>query len=117
MLLVYAERFDHIDAGRVLDVPADTIGARLVRVSASLADRLSAREPGPASASRRDALSRDCLMTELSDELLVAYVDGQLARKQTQAVEKVLEQDDVIAKRVAALKTRMAGSKRLSTPS
>ena len=43
-------------------------------------------------------------MTELSDELLVAYVDGQLARKQTQAVEKVLEQDDVIAKRVAALK-------------
>ena len=29
---------------------------------------------------------------------------GQLARKQTQAVEKVLEQDDVIAKRVAALK-------------
>lgn len=43
-------------------------------------------------------------MTELSDELLVAYVDGQLARKQTQAVEKVLEQDDVIAKRVTALK-------------
>ena len=51
LLLVYAERFDHIDAGRVLDVPADTIGARLVRVSASLADRLSAREPHPASAS------------------------------------------------------------------
>ena len=43
-------------------------------------------------------------MTELSDELLVAYVDGQLARKQTQAVDKVLEQDDVIAKRVYALK-------------
>ena len=43
-------------------------------------------------------------MTELSDELLVAYVDGQLARKQTQAVEKVLEQDDVIARRVVALK-------------
>lgn len=43
-------------------------------------------------------------MTELSDELLVAYVDGQLARKQTQAIDKVLEQDDVIAKRVAALK-------------
>ena len=43
-------------------------------------------------------------MTELSDELLVAYVDGQLARKQTQAVEKVLEQDDVIAKRVTALR-------------
>jgi RNA polymerase sigma-70 factor (ECF subfamily) len=51
LLLVYAERFDHIDAGRVLDVPADTIGARLVRVSASLADRLSAREPHSASAS------------------------------------------------------------------
>jgi len=43
-------------------------------------------------------------MTELSDELLVAYVDGQLARKQTGAIEKVLEQDDVIAKRVDALK-------------
>ncbi len=43
-------------------------------------------------------------MTELSDELLVAYVDGQLARKQTRAVEKVLEQDDVIARRVEALK-------------
>jgi anti-sigma factor RsiW len=36
-------------------------------------------------------------MTELSDELLVAYVDGQLARTQSRAVEKVLEQDDVIA--------------------
>jgi anti-sigma factor RsiW len=43
-------------------------------------------------------------MTELSDELLVAYVDGQLARKQTCAVEKVLAQDDVIARRVHALK-------------
>jgi len=43
-------------------------------------------------------------MTELSDELLVAYVDGQLARKQTRAVEKVLAQDDVIARRVDALK-------------
>jgi anti-sigma factor RsiW len=43
-------------------------------------------------------------MTELSDELLVAYVDGQLARKQTSAVDKVLEQDDVIARRVNALK-------------
>jgi anti-sigma factor RsiW len=44
-------------------------------------------------------------MTELSDELLVAYVDGQLARKQTSAVDRVLEQDDVIAKRVDALKS------------
>jgi anti-sigma factor RsiW len=43
-------------------------------------------------------------MTELSDELLVAYVDGQLARAQTRAVERVLEQDDVIARRVDALK-------------
>jgi anti-sigma factor RsiW len=43
-------------------------------------------------------------VTELSDELLVAYVDGQLARKQTRAVEKVLAQDDVIARRVDALK-------------
>ncbi len=42
-------------------------------------------------------------MTELSDELLVAYVDGQLARKQASAIDKVLAQDDVIAKRVAAL--------------
>jgi anti-sigma factor RsiW len=43
-------------------------------------------------------------MTELSDELLVAYVDGQLARGQTLAVDKVLEQDDVLARRVVALK-------------
>lgn len=43
-------------------------------------------------------------MTELSDELLVAYVDGQLARAQTRAVAKVLKQDDVIARRVEALK-------------
>lgn len=43
-------------------------------------------------------------MTELSDELLVAYVDGQLADKQSSAIERVLAQDDVIARRVAALK-------------
>jgi anti-sigma factor RsiW len=43
-------------------------------------------------------------MTALSDELLVAYVDGQLERKQSRAVERVLEQDDVIARRVHALK-------------
>jgi anti-sigma factor RsiW len=43
-------------------------------------------------------------MTELGDELLVAYVDGQLARKQTRAVEKVLDQDDVLAARLDALK-------------
>jgi RNA polymerase sigma-70 factor (ECF subfamily) len=51
LLLVYGERFDHIDAGRVLDVPSETIATRLVRISASLADRLSAIVPGPASAS------------------------------------------------------------------
>jgi anti-sigma factor RsiW len=43
-------------------------------------------------------------MTELSDDLLVAYVDGQLANKQAAAVEKVLDQDDVLAQRVAAFK-------------
>ena len=43
-------------------------------------------------------------MTELGDELLIAYVDGQLARKQTRAVESVLDQDDVVAARVEALK-------------
>jgi len=43
-------------------------------------------------------------MTELSDDLLVAYVDGQLAHKQTSALEKVLAQDDVIARRVVTLK-------------
>jgi anti-sigma factor RsiW len=43
-------------------------------------------------------------VSELSDDLLVAYVDGQLAPKQARAVDRVLEQDDVLAKRVAALK-------------
>ena len=50
LLLVCGERFDHIDAGRVLDVTAETVGARLVRIVASLADRLSACMPEPASA-------------------------------------------------------------------
>jgi anti-sigma factor RsiW len=50
------------------------------------------------------APNNETVMTELSDELLIAYVDGQLARKQASAVDKVLEQDDVIAKRVNALK-------------
>lgn len=49
-------------------------------------------------------------MSELSDELLVAYVDGQLAPKQAQAVDKVLAQDDVLSKRVSALQ---AAHKRL----
>jgi RNA polymerase sigma-70 factor (ECF subfamily) len=50
LLLVYGERFDYIDAGRVLDVPSETIGTRLVRISATLADRLSASAQVPASA-------------------------------------------------------------------
>jgi anti-sigma factor RsiW len=43
-------------------------------------------------------------MTELSDELLVAYVDGQLARDQSAAVERVLGQDEVAAQRVEAMR-------------
>ena len=43
-------------------------------------------------------------MTELSDELLVAYVDGQLARDQSEAIERVLNSDTVAARRVEALK-------------
>lgn len=50
LLLVYGECFDTIDAGRVLDVPSETIGTRLVRISATLADRLSAHHEAPASA-------------------------------------------------------------------
>jgi len=51
LLLVYAERFDQIDAARILDVPPETIAARLVRLTANLADRLGARERPAASAS------------------------------------------------------------------
>lgn len=43
-------------------------------------------------------------MTELNDELLVAYVDGQLATAQSKAIERVLEEDEVAAERVAALR-------------
>jgi RNA polymerase sigma-70 factor (ECF subfamily) len=50
LLLVYGEGFDHIDAGRVLDVPADTIGVRLVRITAAFADRLGSRREAQASA-------------------------------------------------------------------
>ena len=50
LLLVYGEGFDHEDAARVLEVSTDTIAARLVRISAALADRLSARPPAPAAA-------------------------------------------------------------------
>ena len=50
LLLVYGEGFEHEDAGRILDVPADTIAARLVRMSAVFADRLSGREPAAGAA-------------------------------------------------------------------
>ncbi len=50
LLLVYGEGFDHEDAGRVLDIVPDMIAARLVRGSAALADRLSARPPAPSAA-------------------------------------------------------------------
>lgn len=50
LLLVYGEGFDHEDAGRVLDSSPDTIAARLIRASASLADRLGSIAPTPASA-------------------------------------------------------------------
>ncbi|MFQ5625880.1 MAG: anti-sigma factor family protein [Methyloligellaceae bacterium] len=47
-------------------------------------------------------------MTELNDELLVAYVDGQLAKNQSKAVERVLEEDQVAAQRVEALRAANA---------
>jgi RNA polymerase sigma-70 factor (ECF subfamily) len=50
LLLVYGERFDPIEASHVLDVTPETVGARLVRVTASLADQLSERRPVPARA-------------------------------------------------------------------
>jgi RNA polymerase sigma-70 factor, ECF subfamily len=53
LLLVYGERFDYAEAGRVLDVSADMIAARLIRVSAMFADRLSA----PAQAQARAGLA------------------------------------------------------------
>ena len=37
-------------------------------------------------------------MTELNDELLVAYVDGQLATAQSKAIERVLEEDEVASR-------------------
>ena len=50
LLLVYGERFDYVDAGRVLDISADMIAARLIRISAMFADRLSATAPPQAGA-------------------------------------------------------------------
>jgi DNA-directed RNA polymerase specialized sigma24 family protein len=51
LLLVYAERFDYAEAGRVLDVSADIVAARLIRISAGFADQLSADAQPQASAS------------------------------------------------------------------
>jgi DNA-directed RNA polymerase specialized sigma24 family protein len=48
LLLVYGEGFDHIDAGRVLDIPSETVAVRLVRLSTTFADFLSARADVPA---------------------------------------------------------------------
>jgi DNA-directed RNA polymerase specialized sigma24 family protein len=53
LLLVYGEGFDDIDVGRVLDIAPEAISARLVRISASLADCLSRR-----GAARTNALDR-----------------------------------------------------------
>ena len=50
LLLVYGEGFEHEDAGRILDVSAETIAARLIRMSAALSDRLSERPPAQAAA-------------------------------------------------------------------
>ncbi len=47
-------------------------------------------------------------MTELNDELLVAYVDGQLAEDQSKAIERVLEEDQVAAQRVEVLRAANA---------
>jgi RNA polymerase sigma-70 factor (ECF subfamily) len=44
LLLVYGERFDYAEAGRVLDVSTDTIAYRLIRIGAAFAHRLSAED-------------------------------------------------------------------------
>jgi DNA-directed RNA polymerase specialized sigma24 family protein len=44
LLLVYGERLDHADAGRVLDVPAETIAVRMVRITAAFADQFGPDE-------------------------------------------------------------------------
>jgi DNA-directed RNA polymerase specialized sigma24 family protein len=51
LLLVYAERFDYAEAGRVLDISSEAVAARLIRISAGFADRLSANAQPQASAS------------------------------------------------------------------
>ena len=47
-------------------------------------------------------------MSELNDELLVAYVDGQLADNQSKAIERVLEADQVAARRVEDMRAASA---------
>jgi RNA polymerase sigma-70 factor, ECF subfamily len=44
LLLVYGERLDYAEAGHVLDVSADVVAARLIRISATFADRLRIEE-------------------------------------------------------------------------
>ncbi|MGE5259674.1 MAG: hypothetical protein ACM3MH_02220 [Actinomycetota bacterium] len=54
LLLVYAERFDYAAAGRVLDISSEAVAARLIRISAGFADRLSAEaQPQQARVSTR----------------------------------------------------------------
>jgi DNA-directed RNA polymerase specialized sigma24 family protein len=61
LLLAYGEGFNYEDAGRVLDSNPDTIRSRLIRASASLADRLSSKSPARAQDRHRhrDALSQE----------------------------------------------------------
>jgi RNA polymerase sigma-70 factor (ECF subfamily) len=61
LLLVYGEGFNYEDAGRVLDLNADTIRSRLIRASASLADQLNSNSPARAQGRHhhRDALSQE----------------------------------------------------------
>jgi DNA-directed RNA polymerase specialized sigma24 family protein len=50
LLLAYGEGFEYEHAASVLDVPPETIAARLIRISSALADRLGARPPAQAAA-------------------------------------------------------------------
>jgi RNA polymerase sigma-70 factor, ECF subfamily len=57
LLLVYGEGFDYEDAAKVLDFDADTVQSRLIRASASLADRLSSGSPAKVEANATMKLS------------------------------------------------------------
>lgn len=59
LLLVYGEGFEHEDAAQILDVSADIITGRLVRMSAALADRLSGRMAAEAAANVANIHSED----------------------------------------------------------